>query len=151
MRKPVLSAAALFLATTALAACGGIDKNAYVDSVTKVQQTTQREANALSEKMNSAKTPDEVGTNLAALGETVEKSAADLAAIEPPEDVADQHKQYVDLMKKFGTDLEGLATRVKDANADNVQGILTDATKLTSSLSSDETKIVSDINAELQG
>ena len=54
-------------------------------------------------------------------------------------------------MKKFGTDLENLATRVKDANADNVKGILADAQTLTSSLSTDETKIVSDINAELQG
>lgn len=149
MRKPAFTLAAL-LATAALAACGGVDKNAYVTQVTKVQQATQQDARALSDKMKSAKTPAQVATNLAALGTAVEKNAADLKKIEPPESVAKQHQEYVDLMKQYGTDLESLAAEVKKATPSTVKGILTKASSLTTNLSTQETKIVSSINTELQ-
>ncbi len=149
MRKPAFTLAAL-LATTVLAACGGVDKNAYVTQVTKVQQATQQDARALSDKMESAKTPAQVATNLAALGTAVEKNAADLKAIEAPESVAAKHQEYVDLMQQYGADLEDLAAQVKTATPATVRGILTKASTLTTKLSTQETKIVSAINTELQ-
>lgn len=149
MRKPAILVATLLVIST-LAACGGVDENAYVQSVTKVQQATQKEASALSTKMSSAKTPAQVGNNLAALGKAVEANADDLAAIEAPDKVASQHKAYVELMRKFGTDLEALAAKVKKATPTTVPTILTDASKLTSELSTGETKIVNEINTALQ-
>ena len=150
MRKPALTLAAL-LATASLAACGGVDKNEYVNQVTQVQKATQTDASELSAKMQTAKTPAQVATSLAALGQAVEDNAKKLDAIEAPEDVAGQHAKYVKLMNQYGSDLEELAAKVKTATPTTVPGILTKATTLTSNLSSQETKIVTAINNELQG
>lgn len=150
MRKPILALAAV-IATTSLAACGGVDKNAYVEQVTNVQQATQKEAQELSSKMSSAKTPKQVAANLDALGEAVEANAKKLDAIEAPEDVAKQHQAYVDLMTKFGTDLEALAAKVEKATPTTVPGILSQASTLTTNLSTGETKIVNEINSALKG
>lgn len=150
MRKSTLAVAAL-LATTSLAACGGVDKNAYVEQVTDVQQATQKEAQELSTKMSSAKTPKQVAANLDALGEAVEANAKKLDAIEAPEDVAKQHDAYVALMNKFGADLEALAAKVEKATPTTVPTILNQASTLTTNLSTGETKIVNEINSALQG
>ncbi|MBJ7471264.1 MAG: hypothetical protein JHD16_08170 [Solirubrobacteraceae bacterium] len=149
MRTSSLTVAALLAATT-LAGCGGVDKNAYVDSVTNVQETTQKEATALSTKMQSAETPAQVGANLEALAKSVEKNAVALDKIEAPEEVAAQHQEYVKLMKDFSTNLEKLAVKVEKATPTTVPTILTDASKLTTQLSTGETKIVTEINNELQ-
>lgn len=150
MRKSTLAVAAI-LATTSLAACGGVDKNAYVEQVTDVQQATQKEAQELSTKMSSAKTPKQVAANLDALGEAVEANAKKLDAIEAPEDVAAQHQEYVDVMTKFGADLEELAGKVAKATPTTVPTILNQASTLTTNLSTSETRIVNEINDALQG
>ena len=149
MRKPALTLAALLTATT-LAACGGVDKNEYVNQVTTVQKATQTDASELGTKMQSAKTPAQVAQNLTDLGKAVEVNAVKLEKIEAPDDVAAQHAKYVKLMKDYGNDLQELAVKVKAATPTTVPKILTDAQGLTSNLSSEETKIVSDINNELQ-
>lgn len=151
MRPSALIASTLVLATTALAACGGVDKNAYVDSVTKVQAATSSEAAKLSGEMEDAKSVGAVADKLEDLGQAVEKNAGSLADIEAPDDVAGLHEQYVTLMKKFGTDLETLAGRVRKADAKNVNAVLTQASKLTADLATDESKIVGEINDELRG
>ncbi len=149
LRKTAATAA--LITVTALAACGDTaDKNAYVDQVTKVQQATQKEATNLSTAMSSATTPGQVASNLTKLADSVEKNAADLQKIEAPEEVAKQHAAYVTLMKTFSTDLKELAVKVKKATPTTVPTLLTDASKLTTTLSTGETKIVNDINTELQ-
>lgn len=149
MRTPALTLAAL-LATASLTACGGVDENEYVSQVTNVQRATQTDASEVSARMQSAKTPAQVATNLTLLGKAVEANAAKLDKIEAPEDVAKQHAAYVKLMTNYGNDLQELAVKVKKATPANVKKLVTDAGALTSNLSSQETKIVAEINGELQ-
>ncbi len=149
MRKTALTAA--LIAVTTLAACGDTaDKNAYVGEVTKVQQSTNQEATALSDAMASAKTPAQVASKLTALAKSIEANAKKLDAIEAPEEVAADHQKYVDLMNDFGTDLEALAVKVKKATPTTVPTLLSEASTLTTRLSTGETAIVNKINSELQ-
>ncbi len=150
MRLSVFAASTLILATTALGACGGVDKTAYVDSVTDVQQKTSSDASSLSEDMAKATTPAAISSKLEELGKAVAKNSVALDKIEAPSEVEALHQQYVDLMAKFGTDLEGLAADLKKADAKGTGALLTKASKLTSDLATDESKIVQDINDELR-
>jgi hypothetical protein len=152
MRTPFLAAsAAVIVATSALAGCGdSVDKNAYVKSVGNVQKKTADEAATLSSEMSKATTPKQIGGDLEELGQAVEANATALSKIDAPKDVTSEHKQYVDLMKKFGTDLEDLADKVKAAKISKVSSMLTEASSLTTKLSSDEQRIVGAINAKLQ-
>lgn len=151
MRPSALAASVLVIATTALAACGdGVDKNAYVDSVTTVQRDTSEAATKLAASMQDAKTPEAVADKLRTLSDEITANATNLDKIEAPEDVTTQHQEYVDLMKTFGKDLGALAGQVEDATPQNVNKVLAKASQLTSALSTDETKIVNEINAALQ-
>jgi ribosome assembly protein YihI (activator of Der GTPase) len=142
--------ATALLAVT-LAACGGVDKNAYVESVTKVQQKTQTEANKLSSEMATAKTPKDIGLKLEELGTEVAANAKELDKIEAPSEVTKEHQAYVDLMTRFSTSLEKLGKEFETAKTSELSSILSDTTKLTSDLAADESKIVTDINTKLHG
>lgn len=135
----------------ALAACGGVDKNAYVESVTKVQQKTQNEANTLSSQMAQAKSAKEIGQKLEELGAEVKVNAQALDKIEAPSEVTKEHAQYVALMNRFSDQLEQLGKEFETAKQSQLPKVLTDTSKLTSDLASDENKIVTDINAKLHG
>lgn len=150
MRSSVLAASTALLATAALAACGGVDKTAYVDSVTDVQRKTSADATRLSTAMSTAKTPAEISAKLDELGKAVEANSVQLDKITAPSDVEKQHQEYVDLMKNFGTDLETLAGKVKTATPANTTTLLANASKITSDLATDEAKIVQEINNELR-
>lgn len=151
MRHRLLSVLAVLGSLVVLAGCGdSIDKNAYVRDVSSVQQSTQNEANRLTENLSSAKTPAAVASRLQQLATAVKTNADRLAAIEAPEDVTDEHQQYVELMRTFSKDLGGLAERIKTATPETIPGIMSDTSKLTSELATDEQKIVSEINQALQ-
>lgn len=151
MRKPALSAA-LLLSILAIAGCGSsADKDAYVQSVSRVQQQTQTDAKTLSDKMQTAKTPAQIADNLSQLGRNIEKNASSLKAIKAPDDVKTQHEEYVKLMNDFGKKLESLATDVRTATPGNVKDVLTKASRATTDLSTEEQKVVSEINSALQG
>lgn len=150
MRTVSLTAAAALAAVT-LAACGGVDKNAYVESVTKVQQKTQNEANKLSSEMAQAKTPKDIGQKLEELSTEVAANAKELDAIKAPSEVTKEHQQYVDLMNRFSTSLEKLGKEFESASTAELPKVLSDTTKLTSGLATDESKIVTDINTKLHG
>ncbi|MEH3054060.1 MAG: hypothetical protein PGN13_08670 [Patulibacter minatonensis] len=145
------AAGAMLAVSLTLAACGGVDKNAYVESVTKVQQKTQKEANKLSEEMAQAKSPKDIGAKLKELGTKVGTNAKSLDAIEAPSEVEQQHQQYVDLMNRFSSELDKLGSEFESAKTSELPSVLSDTTKLTSDLATDEQKIVNDINSKLRG
>ncbi len=148
MRIVPMAGAATLLAT--FAACGGVDKNAYVESVTKVQQKTQNEANKLSTEMQSAKSAKAIGRKLEELGTEVGANAKELDAIEAPSEVTKEHDEYVKLMTRFSSELERLGGKFETAKNSELGGILGETTKLTSDLATDENKIVTSINAKLR-
>ena len=150
MRPSILTASAFILATTALGACGGVDKTAYVQSVTNVQKKTSTDAADRTADMAKATTPAAIATELRDLGASVESNSVALDKIEAPEEVATLHQNYVDLMATFGANLEKLAADVAKADAKTTNTLLTTAAKLTADLATDESKIVQDINTKLQ-
>ncbi|MBO9531519.1 MAG: hypothetical protein J7513_00900 [Solirubrobacteraceae bacterium] len=148
MRIVPTTAVSVLLAAT-LAACGGVDKNAYVESVTKVQQKTQNEANKLSAEMEKAKSAKDIGAKLEELGTQVGANAKELDAIEAPSEVTKEHADYVALMARFSDELEKLGGKFEKAKNSELAGILSETTKLTSDLATDENKIVTSINTKL--
>lgn len=148
MRIVSTTGAAALLALT-LAACGGVDKNAYVESVTKLQKKTQNEANALSSEMAQAKTPKQIGVKLEELGAKVQVNAKELGQIEAPDEVTKEHQQYVKLMEGFSGSLIKLGKEFEAAKTSELPGILQETTKLTSDLAANESKIVTSINTKL--
>lgn len=150
MRILSTTGATALLALT-LAACGGVDKNAYVESVTKLQQKTQNDANTLSSEMAQAKTPKAIGEKLEELGGKVGENAKELDKIEAPDEVTKEHQQYVDLMENFSGQLVKLGKEFEAAKPSELPGILSDTTKLTSDLAASESKIVTAINTKLRG
>lgn len=152
MRLPAI-AASLLLSTATLAACGGgVDKNAYVDQVTDVSQATASAATKLSTEMSDAKTSEALAGKLEELGTTIEKDSVKLDDIAAPKEVESKHQDYVDLMETFGSDLKGLAGRVREADTtQKATALLVDASKLTSDYAASEIKLVQDINTELRG
>jgi ribosome assembly protein YihI (activator of Der GTPase) len=147
----VSTTGAVVLLAASLAACGGVDKNAYVQSVTTVQKKTQTEANTLSAEMQTANTPKAIGKKLEELGTEVAANAKELDAIEAPTEVTKEHQQYVDLMNRFSRELGRLGREFETAKTSELAGILEDTTKLTSNLATDENKIVTSINTKLRG
>ncbi len=149
MRIVSTTGAAALLALTLAACGGGVDKNAYVESVTQLQKKTQNEANALSTEMSQAKTPKQIGLKLEELGGKVEANAKELDKIEAPEEVTKEHQQYVDLMEGFSGSLVKLGKQFETAKTSELPGILQETTKLTSDLAANESKIVTSINTKL--
>lgn len=149
MRIVSTTGAAALLALTLAACGGGVDKNAYVESVTQLQKKTQNEANALSTEMSQAKTPKQIGLKLEELGGKVEANAKELDKIEAPEEVTKEHQQYVDLMEGFSSSLVKLGKQFETAKTSELPGILQETTKLTSDLAANESKIVTSINTKL--
>lgn len=149
MRTPFLAIPALGLALL-FAGCGGVDKNAYVANVGKVQEKTQFEATALSEEMQKAKTPMQIAAKISELGASVQRNAAALGKIEAPDEVASEHKQYVAVMTDFGASLKQLSGRVERAKPADVDGILSKASSLTKNLSTKEQQLIVRINAKLR-
>lgn len=150
MRSSVLTATALVLATTSLAACGGVDKQKYVQDVTNLQQKTSTDAAARSADMAKATTPEAISKELSELGASIEKNAKSLGAIKAPDEVESLHEDYVDLMTKYGTDLEALAGEVKASDAKTTNRLLKRASTLTAGLATDEAKLVTSINSALR-
>jgi len=149
MRIVAITGTAALLAVTLAACGGGVDKNAYVESVTKLQQKTQTDATALSSEMAQAKTPKAIGTKLEELGTKVQANAKELDKIEAPDEVAKEHQQYVALMQRFSSSLIKLGLKFETAKVSELPAVLSDTTKLTSDLAADESKIVTDINTKL--
>ncbi|MDQ8044436.1 MAG: hypothetical protein AAGC46_04625 [Solirubrobacteraceae bacterium] len=152
MRKPAAAATALLLTALPLIGCGGdaVDKNAYVKAVSAVQAKTSGDAQKLSTEMQTAKTPKDIAEKLTELGTAVQSDADDLARIKAPEEVTQDHQQYVQLMRDFGSNLKDLAPQVEKATPTTVSNVLKKATGYTTTLSTKEAKLISDINAQLQ-
>ncbi|MDO9355017.1 MAG: hypothetical protein Q7T55_15065 [Solirubrobacteraceae bacterium] len=150
MRSSVLPATALVLATTTLAACGGVDKQKYVQSVTNLQQKTSTEAAYQSDEMAKATTPGALSQELSELGTSIDANAKKLAAIETPDEVDTLHADYVDLMEQYGRDLKALAGEVKTSDAKTTNRLLKRASTITAKLATDESKLVTGINSALR-
>ncbi len=150
MRILSTTGAAALVALTLAACGGGVDKNVYVENVTKLQKKTQTEANALSTEMRDAKTPKQIGQALEELGNKVQVNAEELGKIEVPDEVTKEHAQYVDLMEGFSASLVKLGKEFETAKTSELPGILQETTKLTSDLATSEQKIVTNINTKLR-
>lgn len=159
MRKPVLPLSVLLTAVClTLTACGGVDKNAYIRSVSNVQADQQNFANGEATKMAEADKVSGYSSGLRAIAKTAADNAKKLGTIEVPSEVTDDHKRYVALYENYAKELDAVAADMdrilgtgEKVDSQDVETLRARAVEIDSKKASDEQKIVNDINTKLQG
>jgi ABC-type transporter Mla subunit MlaD len=150
--RPELLVAGL-LATAALAAGCGSDTEASNDYVDQVNELQVSLVDQVTETISGAPPTDANAATEAAgdLQEVFDSTAADLDAIEPPEDVADQHAELVDTVSQVGDEIgdakDGFASGDPQQAVQAAQQLQSSTTDLQTQLNS----LINEINSQLQG
>jgi hypothetical protein len=141
----VVASAAVALA---VAGCGNAEKNDYVDKVNEIQSNLQTQA---TQAISSAPTSPAQAGELVKKLESIFSDAADqLAAVDPPSDVADLHNQLVDKIREVSDEVGKLSDAFESGNPQQIQQA---ATKLQSAISKSQTalsSLIDQINSQLQ-
>jgi hypothetical protein len=133
----------------ALAACGSEEQNDYVDEVNSLQESYAAEVTDLAS--NPASSGKEVARTADQMAELTTQLAADIEAVEPPDEVADLHAQLVDEFDGVADEIGKLSDQISGSD---LQQSVEAATGLATAVSEAQTKIqslINEINAELQG
>ena len=144
---PVLVAASAL----AVAACGGDteEKNDYVDQVNEVTTTLNKGLTEVSSGA-AATSPEEASTVFADFGAQLDKAAADIEGIDPPEDVADLHDQLVTEVKDLAATSTNAADEIKAGGVAAVTGVATEFIAEATTASTEVDKTITEINSKLQ-
>lgn len=144
---PVLVAASAL----AVAACGGDteEKNEYVDAVNQVTTTLNQGLTEVSSGA-AATSPEEASTVFADFGKQLDAAAADIEAIEPPEDVADLHDQLVTQVKDLGATATNAADEIEAGGVTSVTGVATEFITEATTASTEVDATITEINSKLQ-
>lgn len=143
MNRPrtVLALALAVVLTVFVAACGNEEENDYVDRVNELQLTYVDDVSELtSSPASGSASVAETATDLAELTSGL---AADIEAVEPPDQVADLHQRLVDELENVAEQVGSLEERLSDANQ---QQAIKAASELTSAVTESQTELQSLIN-----
>jgi hypothetical protein len=144
---PLCVAAAAFT----IAACGGDteEKNDYVDQVNEVTTTLNEGLTEISTGAAAA-TPEEAAKVFADFGAELDTAAADIEAIDPPEDVADLHQQLVTEVEDLGATATNAADEIEQGGPAAVTGVATEFITEATTASTEVDSTITEINAKLQ-
>lgn len=138
---------AVLAAAGAIAAgCGNEEQNDYVDQVNGIQTTMLDELTTISS--SSLTNLQEIDDALTQMSDTFGTASEDLAAIDPPEEVADLHDQLVAETDDVAQQIGGFTDSFSSGNQ---QQIVEAASEMTTELTEAQTtltEIVDEINAE---
>jgi hypothetical protein len=151
--KRLLSLVLVLVATAAVAlvaaGCGNSEKNDYVDKVNEIQTNLQTQA---TDAISSAPAnPAQAGELVKKLQSLFSDAADQLAAVDPPSDVADLHQQLVDKVREVSDQIGKVADAFDSGNPQQIQQA---ATELQTAISSSQTELgslIDQINSQLQG
>ncbi len=144
---PVLVAASAL----AVASCDEdtAENNEYVDQVNEVTTTLNSGLTEISSGA-AATSPAEAATVFSDFGEQLDKAAADIEGIEPPEDVADLHDQLVTQVQDLGATATNAADEIEAGGPAAVTGVATDFIAEATTASSEVDSTITEINSKLQ-
>src|SRR5688572_6027627 len=130
------------------AGCGNGEKNDYVDEVNAIQTDLQSETTEISS--GAADNPNQIADIATQLQDAFAAAAADLEAVDPPEDVADLHAQLIDQVSGLGEQIGAAGEAIQ--NAETPQEIQQAATELSTAANGAGTELsslIDEINATL--
>jgi hypothetical protein len=115
--------ATLLIAAAALAGCGGdnTEKNAYIRELTAAQTRYQATAKLIEAGATATSTPREDRQTLARFSAAIAETIAALRAIEPPPEVAAEHKAFVDVFVTWHDDVARFTEAIKNPTRRGVQ------------------------------
>ena len=146
----VALAAVVLVASLAFAAgCGNEEQNDYVDQVNDVQNAF------LAEMTDAAEQPPPTNASQAdalvsGMQDALNNAAADLEAIEPPDDVANLHDELVTTMSGLGDQLGELGDALQSGNPQQATQAASQLSTAVSTAQTDITTLIDEINSELQ-
>lgn len=143
----------LLLACAALAAgCGGNadQKNAYVDEVQAAQRSYVTAVDRVLDGLKPASTPAQDRETLSRFGEDTGRFATMLARVEPPADVAKEHRALTTTVVGLRRSLEQAAGRLPGDGVAARAELRQELSRSVADTQGELTRALSDINAALQ-
>jgi hypothetical protein len=142
-------AAGLLGAASIAAGCGSDteEANDYVDQVNTLQVELINQA---AETVSGTRPADPAQVAID-LQKVFEASADDLAAIEPPEDVADLHQQLVGSVSAVGDQIGDAEQAFSSGDPQQAAQAAQDLQSTASGLQTELNGLINEINAQLQG
>jgi hypothetical protein len=141
------------LALVVAAGCGGDteSKNEYVDSINKVQTDfADSVSKSTSAAAGSGDAQERAENTFSSLSTAIEKLIDDLRGIEPPDEVARLHDRLISQMDEFNGDIKKAGDALGSGDPQQIVKAQTDFATSASSLGTEISQTISDINTELQ-
>ena len=115
--------ATLLIAAVAVAGCGGdnAEKNAYIRELTAAQMQYQTNAKRIEKGATATSTPRQDRQTLDEFSAAIADTITALRAIEPPPEVAAEHKAFVDVFVTWHDDVERFTKAIKNPTRSGVQ------------------------------
>jgi hypothetical protein len=154
MSSPV-RAAAICLAVLSLVAagCGSGTKanNDYVDAVNKAQTEFADSIQKVGSSAPSGSDPAVAAKQtFSALGTAIDKVVADLKAVDPPDDVKDLHNKLIAQLSAFGGQVDKAASALSSGDLQAIAAAQRSFAQSASTLGTQISKTITDINTKLQ-
>lgn len=152
MKRPVRSALAAALLSLGLiaAGCGDTaDKNEYVDELNAVQTEVFQDITAIN--AGASTDPAEAQADVQKLIVAVEDGADKIEAVEPHEDVTEEHAELVSLMRDFAADLQEQADKLDTKDPADLIEAGTKIQELGQEAGTEFDRVIGEINRILQG
>jgi len=107
--------ATLLVAATAQAGCGSdnAEKNAYIRELTAAQMRYQASAQRIEADATATSTPSQDRRTLDRFSAAITDTIAALRAIDPPPEVAAEHKAFVDVFVTWHDDVQRFTEAIK--------------------------------------
>ncbi len=137
---------AVVAAAAIAAGCGNEEQNDYVDEVNAIQTDI---ADAATEASSSAPSnPKEAADVGHQIADAFQQGADDLAAVDPPEEVADLHDQLTQELNTVADDINKAADTFESGNAQQAAQAAVDLQQSVTEAQTEVNGLIDQINSE---
>ena len=151
-RLGTLAVSLLLLVVPVLSACGDDtdEQNDYVDEVNRVTTDLNDELSRIPEQVSSIGNPGEAAEAFASFNEAVDSAAAQLEAIDPPEEVEELQDQLVGEVERLAAEAASVPDEIREGGPAAVIGVATGFIAEANRVSADIDATLDEINSVLQ-
>ena len=141
---PILVAAAL------IAGCGdNEEKNDYVDQINEIQTQFVDDVNNVVSGQTPS-TPDDAANLATDLADLTDQTADDIAAVDPPDEVADLQQELVSTLHDVADQIDSAGDAFSSGNPQQAAQAATELQTATQKAQTDLNRIIDEINSTLQ-
>jgi hypothetical protein len=126
------------------------EQNDYVDEVNGVTTGLNDELSRIAEQVTSISNPGEAADAFASFNEAIDSAAAELEAIDPPEEVEELQDQLVSEVERLATEAASVPAEIREGGPAAVIGVATGFIAEANRVSADIDSTLDEINSVLQ-